>query len=259
MTKARKEWITATQFHDVSDREVLNTVLTRAKSWGPLGVVILDLDSTLYEVAYRTFNILKDWLKSPESAPFSEAVSCLNRLDLSHVGYSLDDTFTALGLDLSQSKNQEALRASKTFWKKRFFSNDYLVHDRPYPGAPGFVQAVYETGVQIAYLTGRDEPNMGRATREALKRDGFPLNPERIHFFLKPQREGDDHTFKVDTGHEIKKLGQVVASFENEPKNVIGLHQIFPEAMHVFVETHCSDNEALPGKGLYRIRSFDGF
>ena len=257
--RARKEWIQSTQFHELSDREVLNEVIARSKKAGPAGIVILDLDSTLYEVSHRTFNILLEWADHTDSDPFESVSASLRKTELKHVGYSLDDTFSAVGIDLNLADTQSALLAAKAFWKKRFFSNEYLVHDQPYEGAPAFVRALHATGIQIAYLTGRDEPGMGQVTREKLKKDGFPIHAEHIHFYLKPQREGDDHDFKVAAAKEIQKRGKVVASFENEPRNVMGLYNLFSEAMHIFVETHCSDHEAQPGKGLYRIRSYEGF
>jgi hypothetical protein len=48
----------------------------------------------------------------------------------------------------------------------------------------------------------------------------------------------------------------VVASFENEPANLLAMQEVLPDAMHVFMATVCSDRPALPGRDLYRIRSF---
>jgi hypothetical protein len=39
--------------------------------------------------------------------------------------------------------------------------------------------------------------------------------------------------------------------------NVVALHDVFPEAMHIFVDTVCSQHEAAPRKGLFRVTGFD--
>ena len=253
----RKSWIQATRFHPLTDAEVRTQVVQKVRETREEPVVIFDLDSTLYEVGPRTFKILKEWSQSAQAGQHDVLARRLKDLDLNHVGYSLKDTFQSLGVSLEDSQMIESLRAAKQFWLTRFFSNDYLTHDRPYEGAARYVSEVFQAGARLVYLTGRDEPGMGRGTREKLKADGFPINDPRIHFFLKPQREGDDELHKAQASHDIRKLGNVVASFENEPRNVITLSQAIPQAMHIFLDTVCSDHPAEPGDGLYILRKFD--
>ena len=57
LTKA--EWLKACHFHDLSEKEVLEEVASRVKKT-PNSLVLLDLDSTLYEVAPRSHQILKE-------------------------------------------------------------------------------------------------------------------------------------------------------------------------------------------------------
>ena len=120
------------------------------------------------------------------------------------------------------------------------------------------------TGVQtcalpislIVYLTGRDEPGMGDGTRAMLLRDGFPWETERTHLLLKPAYGLPDLEHKINAAQFIRAHGELVASFENEPPNLVAIYEQFPDAMHVFVETVCSDHAAPAGRGLYRIRGF---
>lgn len=258
----RDDWKKASHFHDLNDREVLVEVsrrVTRSKSEGRKPVVLLDLDSTLYEVGPRTHRILREWLDCEESQAFPRIRRELVRLEHSHVGYSLQDTFGALGVSASDTDLAQAIPVIKEFWRERFFSGDYLKHDRAYPGAPEFVREVHGMGALIVYLTGRDEPGMGAGTRSILLRDGFPWEVDRTHLLLKPAYGLPDLEHKRGASDFIRRQGDLIASFENEPANLVGIYELFPDAMHVFVETVSSDHAAPAARGLYRIRGFDGF
>ena len=248
----RKSWVDACGFHPMTDREVLDHVIQHAKKMK--GVVLLDLDSTLYEVGPRTLQILREFKDSELSRPFVKVRAALDAMKPSQIGYSLADTFTHLGLD--PKEQEDALKAGKDFWGKRFFTNEYLDFDHTYEGAPEFVREVYETGAEIIYLTGRDEPGMGIGTRSRLIRDGFPFDRERTHLLLKENFHLDDLEHKSKATDYVKQIGSLIASFENEPPNVVAIHDIFPESLHVFMDTVYSDRPADPRNGLYRITSF---
>lgn len=250
---ARKAWVEACDFHPLSDRETLEKVVAlTAQHENP--VVILDLDSTLYEVKPRTHRILLEWSTSEEALEHGALLSAFQSLALSHVGYSIQDTFKYL--DLCHEENAKAVEAVKRFWDSRFFTNDYLPYDHAYPGSPEFAWKLHNQGAHLVYLTGRDEPGMGRATRENLLRDGFPLNLPRTTVMLKKERKIDDLLHKLEAAQILKDFGTVVASFENEPKNVVSLSEIFPQAMHVFVDTVCGNHPAPVRGGLYRIEGY---
>lgn len=260
---ARHDWIAACSFHDLKESDVLKEVARRVaevkrsadrRESHPL--VLLDLDSTLYEVEPRSQAILGEWCESPESGSFPHVRERVQQLRREHLGYSLKDTFAALGLSIELQEIQAAWASAKDFWLKRFFNNDYLKHDRAYPGAAEFTRELYELGAEIVYLTGRDEPGMGDGTRRNLIRDGFPWDKPGTHLLLKPNFEMEDLLHKQNAADFIRKHGSLVASFENEPLNLTALYEIFPDAMHVFVETICSDRPAPPKKGLYRIQGF---
>jgi hypothetical protein len=65
-TLIRDAWINACEFLPWNDARVLREVLDRARST-PRALVLLDLDSTLYEVGPRTHRILEEWVKHPDS------------------------------------------------------------------------------------------------------------------------------------------------------------------------------------------------
>ena len=253
--KTRKQWIEASRFHDLDDRQVLDHVLESVRKGPPGGQVLLDLDSTLYEVGHRTYQILKEWRESRDAQGYPRIHAALQGLRLDHVGYSLKDTFQALGFALDDPEILAMHRQAKGFWTSRFFSSEYLKFDRPYSGASDFVRDLHRAGAAIVYLTGRDEEGMGRGTREILARDGFPVG-ERIDYVLKPTRLGDDHEHKVVSSRKLRERGPILASFENEPRNLMSIARELPGATHVFVETHCSDHPADPADGIYRIRGY---
>src|SRR5262245_30202298 len=103
----RKDWIAACRFQNLTDAEVLREVARRAAETRD-GVILLDLDSTLYEVGTRTHQILREWVLSPESHAFPKVRPIIDQLEHTHVGYSLRDTFAAAGLILHDA---EVLRA----------------------------------------------------------------------------------------------------------------------------------------------------
>lgn len=253
---ARGEWSAACEFHPLNPLEVLNQVRSRVVLAGK-PVVLLDLDSTLYQVEPRSHQILKEWLDSTVSQRFVEERERLSHLDESHVGYSVRDTWISLGLDPTVGSGAQALDSVKKFWSDRFFRNEWLRWDRPYLGAAEYVRGLHQDGAQIVYLTGRDEDGMRLGTEANLVRDGFPSGHSSIRLWMKPSKNVSDLVFKKTAAERLRRLGVLVASFENEPHNLAGLQALYPEAMHVFMDTLCSDRPTSVCRGLYRIRSFE--
>ena len=250
---SRETWKNACQFHAHSDERILDETLSQIQSEST-PVLLLDLDSTLYEVGTRSFQIIREWTQAPESAPFSQVRDTLVQMSYSQIGYSLEDTFSHLNLDAVQQR--AALNELKNFWKSRFFTNSYLKYDRAYQGASQFVRNAHDAGAEIVYLTGRDAPGMKKGTIENLIRDQFPWNLPKIHLLMKPEAHFDDLEFKKKASRFVHERGSLVASFENEPPNVVAFYGLFPEAMHVFVDTVCSAHETEACHGLYRLQSY---
>jgi hypothetical protein len=261
---ARQEWIKGCQFQNQSNQEVFDILFKRIKDLeaefragrGPHPVVLFDLDSTLYEVGPRTHAILKEWALSPEANEFPKLQPIFANLKPEDVGYSIRDTFRALGLNERDPILHVAFEHIKNFWSHRFFSNHYLHYDVAYEGAVQFVQKIYDLGAEIIYLTGRDEPRMGEGTRKRLIQDGFPFERKRTELVMKAAAHIDDKAHKQEVAERIRSHGRLVASFENEPANVVAIQEVFPAAMNVFVDTVCSDHPAPVRKNLYRITGF---
>lgn len=257
--KSRSDWKNGSHFHPLSANEILQQVLERvAQCREAKPVLLLDLDSTVYEVGPRTHHIIREWLSTGPAlqAPVQQA---LQGLAVDDLGYSIEDTFRRLGLSLENPHTQSVAATLKAFWWDRFFTNGYLKHDRTYPGAKEFVQEAYRLGALVCYLTGRGESRMREGTVLNLVRDALPFNCENTRLFMRTNETDSDVTHKTSAAKEIAKLGKLIASFENEPLNLVSLSHLFPEAMHVFVDTVCSHVPAPTGKNLYTLSSFEGF
>lgn len=256
----RDEWIKRTEFQDMKDAAVLSEVLRRVdlvKKEGKLPVVVFDLDSTLFDVSRRSYEILQEWITHPSTQQYSDTVKALKTLKPDDMKYSLQDVWDAKKINPETAPHSESFKDAKKFWRDRFFSNDYMVHDEPTDGAVKFVQELYERGAKIVYLTGRDVPLMSFGTFDQLKQHEFPIEQERSRLILKPKRHIDDLEFKSKAAATIMGFGEVVASFENEPKNLVAMASVFsPKTMNVFIHTVSSDHPAPKGQGIYRISHF---
>ena len=249
----RGDWIRNTEFHPHSSAEVLQEVLARTQKildQKKLPVLIFDLDSTLFHVSPRSFEILKSWIQS-------SSISILPNLSVDDMGYSIDDIWVKRGLSTETGESFKHLKEAKEYWRKRFFSNEYIHHDEPHPGALSFVKRLHEMGAKIVYLTGRDVPLMAFGTVDHLRNQGFPIEVERTRLILKPKRSIDDLVFKAEVCKSAKEWGEVVASFENEPKNLVAMQKALGDkVMHIFFESVSSDHAAPAGKEIYKINSF---
>ena len=212
-------------------------------------VMVFDLDSTLFSTQKRNHAILQEFARDV-GAP-RDFYTAFEKLTADDLGWNIMEDLRSRGF-----RHEPTLTRLRQFWFARFFRDEYLHHDEPLAGAVDFVTAAYEAGATIYYLTGRDEPNMGKGTRKSLESHNFPLLPPRVHLRLKPRFEDEDLAFKRDTIDEIRTLGQVVGVFENEPVNANLFHQAFPEATVVFLETVHSPNPPPLADGIVRLPNF---
>jgi hypothetical protein len=212
-------------------------------------VVVFDLDSTLLSTQQRNHVILHEFIAQVGAPPDLHPIAA--RLTPADFGWNMMDDLRKRGF-----RHEPTLTRMRAVWLQRFFRNEYLHHDEPLPGAVEFVRGVHDAGAIVVYLTGRDEPNMGKGTRKSLLQHGFPLDEERVHLRLKPTFEEDDLAFKRAALAEIRALGPVAAVFENEPANANLFAEHFPDAEVVFLETVCAPNApALLGR-IVRLKDF---
>lgn len=237
----------------VYDQGVLAAIAAdceKASAGGANPVVVFDLDSTLMNNTPRNRKIIEEFAESAKGKfpAFAEAVKTMKD---EQIAYSLEDTLKNIG-----ATDEAALKALKKVWYDAFFTDRYVVLDSAYDGAADYVKKLHSKGAKIVYLTGRDTPDMRKGTIESLKKHGFPIEDSGSVLLTKPEKKIKDDDFKRTASEEIKKMGKVVASFDNEPKNANLFIDTFPGAKVVFVETNHSPKAVPVDKRLPWIKSW---
>jgi len=200
-------------------------------------VAVFDLDGTLLDNRPRTVAILRElahhWREHEVRHSHAKP---LYGASVDRTVYSLSDNLEVLGV------HEDHHGPAFDFWKERFFHDDYMHHDVALPGAVDYVRAVYAAGANLVYLTGRDLPGMALGTFKSLRDEGFPIGVVGTELVVKPDFETPDPVFKQDVAEALSRLGEVVASFDNEAANCNLLLKEHPESLTFFVDTLCAPN-----------------
>ncbi|MEZ4299959.1 MAG: HAD family hydrolase [Polyangiaceae bacterium] len=219
--------------------KLLAHVLERTRAHAKTGktpVVVFDLDGTLIDNRPRVVAILHElgsfWReKHPAAAERCRAAT------VDDIGYGVIENLQRLGVEEAWL-HEEGL----SFWKQRFFTDDYQSHDVEIPGAVAFAKACLATGALVVYLTGRDLPGMAVGTFKSLRALGFPIGTMGVKLVTKPAFEIPDTEFKRGVAPELRRYGDVIAVFDNEPANCNLLLEAYPDCTSVFVDTqHAPD------------------
>jgi hypothetical protein len=220
-------------------------------SAGRLPICVFDLDSTLFSTAPRNFAILREFIEHHrDEHPHLSEIG--ERIGLDDMGWNVHQDLRRFGVE-----DNVLLDSLKDFWFERFFSDEYLLHDEPVPGAAEFVLACHARGALIYYLTGRHVGGMEVGTVRSLTQKGFPFWRGRCVLHLKPSFDMNDRAFKDDAVADIRSYcGDVVASFENEPGNANMFLRAFPGAVHVLLLTIHSPEAEAPSPDLVQSDDF---
>jgi hypothetical protein len=209
---------------------MLDAILERARALGPRGVLVFDLDSTVFDNKPRQARIVREFGEE-------HGIPALTQCQPSHFtdGWDLRAAFRNCGLSAEEAERIHP--HVRTFWRERFFTSAYCAEDDVIPGAPAFLQRAAETRAITTYATGRPEA-MRDGTLRAMRRHGLPLpDGEKIVLIMKPALEVHDDDFKREAHARIGALGTVVAAFDNEPTHVNDYRRTFPEATIVLLAT----------------------
>jgi hypothetical protein len=232
----------------VEQRRVLDSVLSRARSVGKNGVAAFDLDSTLLDNRPRQARILAEYGRA------HDLPSLAGSLPAHWTSWEIADAMRASGLEeglVAVHRNP-----AKEYWGRHFFTSAYCVADIPMPGAREFLAELMETGVQIAYVTGRDVA-MGEGSLASFRSAGFPIPDERrVHFMLKPNTELADDAWKEECYVALAHLGEVIAAFDNEPTHINGYRARFPGALCVHLATDDSGRPVPLADGIPSVATF---
>ncbi len=217
-------------------RIVARCKVSDSKPREPSPVVVFDLDGTLMDNRPRTLAILQE-LAHELKVEAHSAAGVFAAAKAEQLAYLLGDTLQKLGLE-----HPELAARAESFWKTRFFSDDYLKHDAAIEGSVEFARACYEAGACLVYFTGRDLPLMGLGSFQSLRDLGFPIGVVGTELVCKPDAKIPDELFKRTEGPKLIRVGRVVAAFDNEPANCNAFLEMNPDADVIFVDT-----QHLPG------------
>jgi hypothetical protein len=192
-------------------------------------IVVFDLDGTLFDNGPRTWQILVELAEAEGNRPLRKALDAMPRTALP---YLLRETLQRAGY-----ADAPLLERAATFWRARFFTDEYQRYDEPIGGALQYVDALYRAGATLVYLSGRDAPNMLVGCAASLRHHGFPVGVPRTALLLKHRFEDLDLDFKREALGFMDELGAVVATFDNEPANCNLFADRWPRALHFFVHT----------------------
>ena len=252
-----------TQFVHQHSPEILQEVLNLK---GPNNTVVFDIDSTLLRIAPRNLQIIKDFAETPRFAnKYKRETSFLLSLETQLGTHQeimgsfsdIEKVFNFLGL--SQTHPDFYLEF-RPFLKTNSLSNKYLHHDIPYEGVVDFLNKIYNNGVRIIYLTGRDRLRMGEGTLLSLRRHKFPLDGSQAQLIMKPLRGSisgiETADFKESILKDIPKRNSVYF-FDNEPININSVHHSLPHIRCVyFTSTHIIGTEEAVAGDIPRIQSY---
>jgi predicted secreted acid phosphatase len=224
--------------------------ISEAKSAGKDPLVVLDLDGTLYDNAHRILRILQEF-SHLHGHGHQDLHELVRRLVPADIAYTVTQTLHAQGY-----KNDAVTEEAERFWRKRFFSSEYVVYDLPIPGAVELVGDLYKRGAVPAYLTGRDAPNMLLGTVRCLQRDGFPIGTVDTRLIMKQDFETKDTVYKGAVKDHLRASGELVAVFDNEPAICNLFKEAFPEAVVVWLDTRCTPDAVATREDVIRTPDF---
>jgi hypothetical protein len=207
----------------------LDAVLERARAAGSKGLVIFDLDSTVFDNRPRQARIVREYGREKGLAALEACQPC-------HFtsGWDLIGALVALGLSDEEAKAHH--KDLKRFWAARFFTSAYCQDDVEIAGSPRYLHEVVKTQARIVYVTGRHE-GMREGTVAAMAKCRMVLPGEGAQLVMKPQEAQDDDAFKRSTHALLAELGTVLAVFDNEPTHVNDYAERFPDALAVHLAT----------------------
>ena len=217
--------------------KTLEQILAVAQKSGPRGLLVFDLDSTVFDNLPRQARIVREFGAAKHLAPLAH---CMPWHFVS--GWDLRGATTACGLSPAQS--EEIYAELKSFWAARFFTSDYCREDIEIVGAPRYLHALDYVKARVIYVTGRHE-GMRTGTEACLERCRMPMPSAggQVQLLMKPRLADDDDEFKREAHEHLKTMGTVLAAFDNEPMHINDYATKFPDAIPVHLATDHSGRD----------------
>ncbi len=233
--------------------ELLEGIVRRAQhepGSGSPPVVVFDLDGTLMDNRPRSCAILHE-LGGLWETRHPEIANRLRNVTPDALAYLVSDSMRMLGIVA-----EDLVLEAEGYWRSRFFRDEHLVHDVAIDGAVEFARDCYDAGASLVYLTGRDLPHMGLGTFRSLRDLGFPIGVAGTQVILKPNADMPDEAFKRLVAPDLRRIGHVLAAFDNEPGNCNAFLEAYPDCASVMVDTQHMPGAPSLTTGVHVIATF---
>lgn len=203
---------------------------------------VFDLDSTLFCMKYRTGAIIQNTCKDPVfSKKFAKHLDSVRLARPTETDWSLEEIMSRQGLVAESEVVRELVR----FWRRDFFSNDYLHLDQPYEGAVDFVQQIAGFKAQIYYLTARRRDKMLEGSLKSLREWNFPLQKED-DLIMKINPQDSDAYYKTEWLKGLSKKTKTLCFFDNEPVILNKVKREIPSIQLFWMDSTHSRKEKAP-------------
>lgn len=211
--------------------------------------LLFDLDSTLFDNSPRVYKIIQEFIKEHKDQ-YPDDIEKMLKIQRKDIIWGIRENVKKFDIH-----NDELITKLIQYWFNRFFSNDYII-DKPLRGSSKFIKELQDTGIKIVYLTGRFE-SMREGTEKNILEHNFPLDKDGSNLVLKPDPKMEDHTFKHQAMEEMRKFGNMIAGFDNEPINTNIFKEHFKESNIFFLETNHSPNPPNLLDDIYTLFNFE--
>lgn len=215
----------------------LEKILELASKSGPQGLLVFDLDSTLFDNRPRQARIVREY-GAARNLP--QLTTC-QAWDFTS-GWDLRGAVIKRGISAGDA---EALYPDlKAFWQERFFTSEYAEDDIEIVGSPRYLHRLDYVKARVIYVTGRHEA-MRAGTERCIERCRMPMPNAggHVQLLMKPQLPDSDDEYKRTMHAQLRSMGTVLAAFDNEPTHINDYAVKFPEAIPVHLATDHSGRD----------------
>lgn len=215
---------------------------------------VLDIDSTLVATHQRNQSIINDFCQKYE-AQFSQDCSVLAKARCRYGDYGFKSALERIHFEAHDKNFRQAL---DLFWRENFFSNRYLHHDEPTPGAVPWVNTLHQLKVPYFYLTARHKETMWDGTLETMNKMGFPITESSLELKLNPLEK--DELYKVQAlQNRLTKSGlKRVAFIDNEPVVLHAIQDHYQKTIQLDLVwfDSCHSGKKAPPTNAFAIKDF---
>ncbi|MFZ5440999.1 MAG: hypothetical protein ACOZQL_13410 [Myxococcota bacterium] len=211
--------------------QTLDQILLLARNSGRNGLIVFDLDSTVFDNRPRQARIVREF-------GAAKGIPELARCQPWHFSSGWDLRGALVECGLSKERSDELYASLKPFWQERFFTSEYCKEDIEVVGAPRYLHALDYVQARVIYVTGRHE-GMRLGTEACIERCRMPMpsNGGQVQLLMKPTLAEDDDAFKRHAHAQLRGMGTVLAAFDNEPTHINDYAVKFENAIPVHLAT----------------------